>query len=128
MLKRVAEAARTGTFKDLDQGRGSYELSAAQWEAIGRETAAATQTIPADFVGTIPDIAQDIGLYKAEAYSFWIQYLAPIVLKGRLPDKYYFHVLDLCDIIELSLRFEITNAEISTLEQMLIRWVADYEV
>jgi hypothetical protein len=37
----------------------------------------------------LPDIAQVIVLYKAEAYTFWFQYIAPILLKGQLPDKYY---------------------------------------
>lgn len=75
----------TGTFKGLDQGTGTYQLSAQQWEDVGRLTARATQTIPSQFVGTIPDIGQDRNLYKAEAYVFWIQYIAPVVLKDRLP-------------------------------------------
>lgn len=78
-----------GKFKGLNQGSGDYQLSAHDWDAIGRETARATRTIPAAFVGTLPDIAQDRNLYKAEAYSFWIQHVAPIVLKGRLPERYY---------------------------------------
>ncbi|KAG9111448.1 hypothetical protein FRC07_008052, partial [Ceratobasidium sp. 392] len=41
------------------------------------------------FVGTIPDIAQDGYLYKAEAHAFWIMHIAPIVLKDQLKDKYY---------------------------------------
>jgi hypothetical protein len=79
----------TGTFKALDQGSGSYELSKATWKEIGILTAQATKTIPSTFVGTIPDIAEDIKLFKAEAFSFWFQYLAPILLKGKLPAKYY---------------------------------------
>lgn len=79
----------TGKFKGLDQGTGNYQLSIASWEAIGKETASSVRTIPSQFVGTLPDIAQDGHLYKAEAYSFWIQYIAPIVLEGRLPRPYY---------------------------------------
>jgi hypothetical protein len=79
----------TGQFKGLDQGSGDYQLSEDIWACIGRETAQSVSTIPAAFVGTLPDIAQDRNLYKAEAYSFWVQFIAPIVLKGRLPNKYY---------------------------------------
>jgi hypothetical protein len=79
----------TGTFKELDQGAGSYELSDEVWKSIGALTAQATKTIPSTFVGTIPNIAEDIKLFKAEAFSFWFQYLAPILLKGKLPAKYY---------------------------------------
>lgn len=56
---------------------------------VGRLTVQAGRTIPSAFVGTLPDIAQDGNLYKAEASAFWIQYIAPIVLKDRLPDRYY---------------------------------------
>jgi hypothetical protein len=79
----------TGKFKGLDQGTGNYQLSDTNWDAIGKETAASTRMIPSDFVGTLPDIAQDGNLYKAEAYAFWIQFIAPIVLKDHLPEPYY---------------------------------------
>ncbi|QRV93204.1 hypothetical protein RhiJN_21257 [Ceratobasidium sp. AG-Ba] len=117
----------TGTFKGLDQGQEHYEISEAAWKAIGEETAAATRTIPARFVRAMPDIAADLSLYKAESYGFWIQYLAPILLEGRLSQKYYDHLLDLCDIIATCLQFELSNAEISTLDVKIQRWVADYE-
>lgn len=117
----------TGAFKGLDQGTGHYQLSPELWATIGSETAAATKTLPSEFVGTLPDIAQDISLYKAEAYSFWIQYVAPILLKNRLPPKYYAHLLTLRDIVELCLRFEITYEDLAVLEELVVRWVADYE-
>jgi hypothetical protein len=79
----------TGDFKGLDQGNGAYEISPLEWAAVGKLTTQATRTIPASFVGTLPDICTDRNLYKAEAYSFWIQYGAPILLKGRLPEPYY---------------------------------------
>jgi hypothetical protein len=79
----------TGKFKGLDQGTGDYELSDNDWAAIGRLTGKAARTIPSAFVGTLPNIAEDGNLYKAEAYSFWFQYIAPVVLHGRLPDQYY---------------------------------------
>jgi hypothetical protein len=79
----------TSEFKGLDQGTGTYQLSQRQWETVGQLTMQATRTIPSTFVGTLPNIATDRNLYKAEAYAFWIQYIAPILLAGRLPKKYY---------------------------------------
>lgn len=117
----------TGTFKQLDEGTGNYRLTPDQWDAIGCETAAATQTLPASFDGTLPEIAQDQSLYKAEAYGFWIQYISPIVLKGRLSERYYTHLLELRDILDLCLQYEITSIQICELEKMVVRWVADYE-
>lgn len=79
----------TGEFKGLDQGSGKYQLTRSVWDKIGQETAASLQTIPSEFVGTLPDIAQDQYHYKAEAYSFWILFIAPVVLENRLSETYY---------------------------------------
>jgi hypothetical protein len=79
----------TGEFKGLDEGTGTYQLAPLEWESVGKLTAQATRTIPSAFVGTLPNIATDRNLYKAEAYAFWIQYAAPILLAGRLPEQYY---------------------------------------
>ncbi|QRW11276.1 hypothetical protein RhiLY_10275 [Ceratobasidium sp. AG-Ba] len=97
------------------------------WKQIGKETAKATRTIPVTFVGTLPDIAEDQTLYKAEAYSFWIQYIAPIVLQDRLPEPYFEHFLLMRDIVIMSIQVDITVEQIDELEQMINCWVIDYE-
>ncbi|CAE6456355.1 unnamed protein product, partial [Rhizoctonia solani] len=117
----------TGTFKRLNQGSGHYELTPAQWVAIGLETAGSTVTIPSYFVGTLPDIKEDQNLYKAEAYGFWIQYLAPILLSGRIAPKYHKHLLDLKEILDICLQYKITESQIDHLETLIVRWVSDYE-
>ncbi|CAE6497313.1 unnamed protein product [Rhizoctonia solani] len=118
----------TGDFKGLDKGTGTYRISKAQWMMVGLLTAWATRTIPSVFVGTLPDIAQDQSLFKAEAYSFWIQYLAPILLKDVMPRKYYNHVLALREIILLCLQFKITRIEVDELQAMINNWVLKYEM
>jgi hypothetical protein len=115
----------TGRFKGLDMGVGGYEI--AQWDLIGEETAAATTTIPAGFVRAMPNIAKERYLFTAEAWAFWIMYLAPHLLEGRLANKYYEHMVLLVDILKLALQFVITEAEVDELEQMIIRWVRQYE-
>ncbi|QRW01118.1 Transposase family Tnp2 protein [Ceratobasidium sp. AG-Ba] len=116
-----------GKFKNLDEGNGNYRLSENVWNEIGRLTTEATCTIPAAFVGTLPDIAQDRTLYKAEAYSFWIQYIAPILLLNRLPEPYYEHFLLMRDIVILSVQLNITTEQVDELEKMVNQWVIDYE-
>ncbi|KAG9083055.1 hypothetical protein FS749_006340 [Ceratobasidium sp. UAMH 11750] len=117
----------TGKFKGIDEGVGHYRLPGAVWDKIGELTAASAKTIPSAFVGTIPDIAQDRYLYKAEAYAFWAQYIAPIVLKNRLPQVYYRHFLLMREIIILCIQIDVTAAEVDELERMVNQWVADYE-
>ncbi|KAB5591318.1 hypothetical protein CTheo_5234 [Ceratobasidium theobromae] len=116
-----------GEFKGLDKGSGNYQIDEATWKKIGQETADAVPIIPSAFVGTLPDIAQDRILYKAEVYSFWIQYVAPIVLAGRLRTRYYKHVLLFCEIIMLCLEFSVTDSDIDRLDNMVKTWVTQYE-
>jgi hypothetical protein len=135
----------TGVFKGLDEGTGDYKLSNEHWAEIGKLTAKAARTIPSAFVGTLPNIAEDGNLYKAEAYSFWFQFVAPIVLENRLPNQYY-QCVSLLDILYFDanltylrhfmlmreifiwcLEFEITDEQIDELEIMINRWVMEYE-
>ncbi|CAE7090773.1 unnamed protein product [Rhizoctonia solani] len=116
-----------GDFKGLNAGNGTYQIPKPSWLIVGLLTALATRTIPSVFVGTLPDIALDRVLYKAEAYAFWIQYLAPILLKNLLAKKYYEHLVQLREIILLCLQFKITNEEIDELQTMINTWVIKYE-
>ncbi|QRV83928.1 Retrovirus-related Pol polyprotein from transposon [Ceratobasidium sp. AG-Ba] len=117
----------TGKFKGFNQGTGNYQLAEDVWKEIGRLTAEATRTIPAAFVGTLPDIALDLTLYKAEAYSFWIQYVAPILLRDRLPEPYYEHFLLMRDIVILSVQLSISSEQVDELQTFVNRWVVEYE-
>lgn len=79
----------TSKFKGLDQGAGKFKLSDAAWNAIGKGTAASYEMIPSAFVCTLPNIAEDEMLYEAEAFAFWFQCIALIVLKDWLSRPYY---------------------------------------
>jgi hypothetical protein len=116
-----------GKFKELDAGQ-DYVIEEHVWEIIGKETAAAVKTIPASFVGHLPNIATDQGLYKAEYYSFWFTYLAPILLKGRFKaEKYYAHMCDLVRIIKMCLEFSISGMQLESLREDIVNWVLKYE-
>ncbi|QRV83012.1 Transposase family Tnp2 protein [Ceratobasidium sp. AG-Ba] len=117
----------TGRFKNLDQGIGNYELAPGAWDEIGRLTAAAAPLIPSRFVGTLPDIASHQSLYKAEAYAFWWQYIGPILLHGRLNQPYYDHYILGREIVIRSVQLTITSEQIDELEEMIFRWVSEYE-
>ncbi|KAG9079645.1 hypothetical protein FRC06_007605, partial [Ceratobasidium sp. 370] len=117
----------TGKFKGMSQGTGSYQLTEAQWKAVGRLTTQATKTIPSAFVGTLPDIAQDFTLFKAEAFAFWFQHLAPILLADMLPRRYYEHLLLIREVTVRCLQFKITAPEVDELQRMINQWVTEYE-
>ena len=118
----------TGRFKNLDEGSERYVIDAKIWEIIGKETSASSDTVPAAFVSKLPDIAADRHLFKAEHWSFWILFIAPIVLRGRFQaPKYYHHICQLARIIKQCLQFTITISELDQMEQDMIDWVQNYE-
>lgn len=113
-------------FKNIEPADPGYRLAPHIWEQIGEETARAYKTIPSEFVGAMPDITNS--KYKAEYWSFWIQYLGPILLRNRFPNaKYYRHFCALVSIIKTCLQFTITEQEIDTLKESIVKWVEEYE-
>ena len=128
LVPRMVELwTHTGRFKTLDPGTETYEIDPLAWEQIGEESAIANATIPSIFCRALPNIAKERHLFTAEAWAFWIVYIAPYSLRGRLADKYYNHLMLFVDIIKLCLQFVITNEEILALQEMIIRWVEHYE-
>ncbi|KAJ7240905.1 hypothetical protein C8J57DRAFT_1192923 [Mycena rebaudengoi] len=115
----------SGKFKGLDTGVEDYEIPEAVWEEIWQETADAVPHIPADFVRVL---GNNPSYYTAEAWCFWIVYLAPALLKGRFPhEKYYLHACQLSSIIKRCIAFKLTYTQIDILEEDIIDWVEKYE-
>ncbi|KAJ6532446.1 hypothetical protein B0H19DRAFT_1214065 [Mycena capillaripes] len=101
------------TFKGLDNGREEHPLSKAVWETIAAETASASDTIPSVYGSRVPNIAKDRPNVSAEMWSFWTLYLGPVLLRPRFKDvKYYRHFIRLVRLLNLCLKFEITDNEI----------------
>lgn len=118
----------TGRFKAMDMGDEDYEIDGNVWQEIGRETAMAVKNIPASFVRSLGNIAEDRSTFTAESYAFWFMYLAPHLLKNRFNDvKYYDHFVDLVKIMKLTSQLTITSMEIDELEVLCRTWVSQYE-
>ena len=118
----------TGEFKGLDEGNQAYELDQTIWEAIGEGTAASGSTIPSAYGARIPNVAQDKLGCTMDMWSFWTLYLGPILLRNRFQNAtYYKHFIKLIVLLNICLQFEITDEEIGTLREGLIKWVQEYE-
>lgn len=79
----------------------------------------------------LPNIHKEGHLYIAEAYAFWMMYLAPIVLKGRWrdTDKYYHHAVLLSSILRRLVEYEIPIQDVlpsRSLAQDVILFVQQY--
>lgn len=118
----------TGQFKGLDTGSEDYELDPAIWEAIGAASAASGDSIPYVFGPRPPNVASDKTSWTADTRSFWIQYVAPVLLQGRFKHrKYYDHFILLVKLIRKCLQFEITELEVEEIRAGFIQWVQKYE-
>jgi len=116
-----------GEFKGLDTGTGNYVIPAQVWEKIGIETRNAVNTIPAAFVRSMPNIDTDFGNFTAEDLAFWMTWLAPYLLAGRLPKRYYEHLLGLVKIVKICTGFGITKKEHAKLSVDIYKWRLEYE-
>jgi len=70
-------------YKGLDEGQEEYWILDHVWAVIGKETAAASNTIPASFGQRTLNIYTEAHVFTVEDWSFWLIHLAPLLLKGR---------------------------------------------
>jgi hypothetical protein len=116
-----------GDFKKLDSAEGIYALSQAAWEAIGSATAASAHTTPSWMIRLMPDIFLNSHKYTCESWAFWIVWIAPLLLKGHLPEDHYQHLLLFSKIIKVATSLEITTQQLDELDQEIQAWHAEYE-
>jgi hypothetical protein len=118
----------TGGYDGIDDaGSENYLIPARDWAEIGRETYSASRTIPSAFIRPLPNIATSRKLYNAEAWSFWFQYLGPIVLHGRLAEKYYTHYMEFVQILKTLLALTVTTDQIEQLQGQAVGYVQRFE-
>ena len=108
-----------GEFKGLDVGSGTYTIPPGIWEVIGE--------MPAAFVRSLLNVHTNFGNFTAEASSFWMMYIAPHVLRDRLPEPYYMHMLDLVEIMKTCTKYGITRQEHAQLSVDIYKWHLAYE-
>jgi hypothetical protein len=116
-----------GDFKKLDPVEDVYALSQAAWEAIGSATAASARTTPSWMIRLMPDIFLNSHKYTCESWAFWIVWIAPLLLKGRLPEEHYQHLLLFSKIIKVATSLEITTQQLDELDLDIRVWHAEYE-
>ena len=114
-----------GEFKGLDAGTGKYIIPAPIWERIRIKTSNVVNTTLASFVQSMPNINIDFGNFMAEDSVFWMTWLAPYLLAGRLPELYCSHMLDLVKIVKTCTGFSIMKEEHVKLSVDIYNWQLD---
>nr|GAT43162.1 predicted protein [Mycena chlorophos] len=114
----------SGKFATVDTRNTAYFLSERIWALIWRETSDAVATIPSAFSRSLAGAPER---FNAEAWCFWFLYLAPALLRNRLPDAHYQHMCKLGDIIKFCLQWSIRRDDLDWFEGLCIEWVQEYE-
>jgi hypothetical protein len=65
--------------------------------------------------------------WTADTYSYFLTHLGPILLKDRLPRKYYEHFLLLSKMARIMIQTEITEEDLTDLDKGLVKWVRQFE-
>ena len=118
----------TGNFKGLDAGVEDYVLPAHIWSEICETGSASGSTIPSQFGARMPNLERERSYMTAEAWSFWVMFIAPIVLRNRFTKpQYYTHFMKLVRLIHLCLAYDMTTSDIDVIRIGFQEWVVEYE-
>ncbi|KAJ7100775.1 hypothetical protein B0H15DRAFT_919926 [Mycena belliarum] len=117
-----------GEHKGMDEGSGEYHLGPTVFEAIGAAGKASGDTIPSCFGPRVPDIVKERYYFIADTWSVWTMSLGPVLLRRRFKNPvYYTHFVSLVRLLHLCLQFEISSADIDTIETGMATWVEEFE-
>ena len=118
----------TGNFKGLDDGVEEYIFPAHIWSEICEISSASGDTIPSQFGARVPNLEKERSHMTAEAWSFWVSSIAPIVLRNRFTKpRYYKHFAKLVHLIHLCLAYDMKTSDIDTIRVGFQEWVMEYE-
>ena len=118
----------TGNFKGLDAGAEDYIFPAHIWSEICETGSASGDTIPSQFGARVPNLEKERSHMTAEAWSFWVMFITPIVLHNRFKKhQYYTHFMKLVCLIHLCLAYDMKSGDIDTIRVGFQEWVMEYE-
>ncbi|KAG2045323.1 hypothetical protein BDR03DRAFT_930275 [Suillus americanus] len=106
----------TGGFKGIDTGRESYELGLEVWEAICKAMAGLGGTLPVVYCTRPPNLITERSACTADTWSFWTQYLGPVLLHQKFSKaKYYKQFVKLVKMLHVCLQFKHTSQDVEDL-------------
>jgi hypothetical protein len=103
-----------------------FVLSKKTWATITKEIASSNRTTPARTAPRVGNITKK-SFWTAETYSYFLMFLGPVVLRGRLPAPYYAHFVLLSEIAKQITSQEISVEELTMLDRQIVSWVKAFE-
>lgn len=122
-----------GTYKTsqtLGNAKAKHEdafvLSKATWETMCREVELSNHTTAAQAAPSVGHLLTKTH-WTAETHSYFLMFLGPILLRHRLPDRYYDHFVLLSEIAKKVTLQEIGLDQLPSLKSDIVRWVQGFE-
>ena len=118
----------TGSFKGLNDGEEEYTIPEKIWSEICSTASSSGDTIPSQFGARMPNLENERSHMTAEAWSFWVMYIGPIVLRNRFKKRrYYSHFMKLVDLIHCCLTYDMEVSDIDKIRVGFQERVIEYE-
>ena len=118
----------SGNYKGLDEGVHRYRIDKAAWKEVGTRGATTNSTIPSTFGPQIPNIFEKGSFMSADMWSFWMRFLAPVLLRDSFKEpECYEHFIDLVYLFSVCLQREISAAEVDIIKSGFIKWIEGYD-
>ncbi|KAJ9091313.1 hypothetical protein QFC20_007659 [Naganishia adeliensis] len=110
----------------LDNASGKhqadYVISDDVWEIIAKEIEASNRSTPSQTLPTVGPI-KNKSQWTAETCSYFLMFLGPIVMKDRLPERYFQHFVALSDLAKSLTATEIPLVALQGLENSAVQWM-----
>lgn len=114
-----------GDVKGMEQD--VFVIPKKKWEDLGRATAACGASIPSCFGSRPPNFVENRQRCTADSWSFWLLYLAPILLDDCLPSAHYRHFVRFSELVGECLQFEMPKERLPGLRRDFAEWVQNFE-
>jgi hypothetical protein len=134
--KKRATANSSGAITDHQTTRRSdkfqttedpWNVSPAEWDAIGHDMVKSYPTFPLHFGEAVRDFWEHCHHMKAAEWKNFCLVLLPVYLKDRLPDVDYKALIDFLAAIRICLQPSIRAAEIEMVRQKMKDFLEYYE-
>lgn len=117
----------TGKFKGMDAGTSDFKLDPETIKIIGDLGEKAGSFVLYAFGACPKNWASDKVSWAAKSCSFWTLFIAPVLLKGRLPEPYYDHFIQLVKLLNICLKYNMDCSKIQVLRKGFADWVKQYK-
>lgn len=112
---------------EITKSTEEYVIPKDDWILINKEVAQPTKLIPAQLAPHVKSVTKR-SFWNANTYAWFLMHLGPIVLKGRLGDKYYRHFVRLSDLKKQATQMETKRSEVDALERGFVAWVEEFDL